>query len=107
VIDSGELVGYCCFGRPARVPGAEERPGTLDVGYGLAPEWMGRGAGRRFVGAILAFAERRFEASRHRMYVLEWNRRSRRVAEALGFVLESELRSDEGTFLVLVRNVDT
>jgi hypothetical protein len=29
------LIGYCCFGAPARVGGAEEEPGTLDVGYGL------------------------------------------------------------------------
>jgi hypothetical protein len=38
------------------VGGAEEEPGTLEVGYGLAPDLMGRGLGPRFVGAILGFA---------------------------------------------------
>ena len=106
VIDSEELVGYCCFGPPARVPGTAERPGTLDLGYGLAPERMGLHAGRRFVGSILEFAEARFEANQFRVYVLAWNRRSRQGAtENIGFALESVLESDEGAFMVLVRDV--
>ena len=105
VIESGELVGYCCFGPPARVPGAHERPGTLDLGYGLAPERTAQHAGRRFVRAILEFAEKRFEAEQFRLYILDWNRRSQKVAEALGFALESSLKSDEGTFMVFVRDV--
>jgi len=105
VIESGELVGYCCFGPPARVPGAHERPGTLDLGYGLAPERMAQHAGRRFVGAILEFAEKRFEVDQFRLYILDWNRRSQKVAEALGFAFESILKSGEGTFMVFVRDV--
>ena len=31
-----ELVGYCCFGQEARVPGVDEEHGTLDIGYGCA-----------------------------------------------------------------------
>lgn len=31
VTDVEELIGYCCFGAPARVGGAEEQPGTLDT----------------------------------------------------------------------------
>ena len=51
----GRLVGYCCFGPEARVPGVGERPGTLDVGYGMRPELMGQGLGRalRRRGAII------------------------------------------------------
>ena len=41
VFEDDELVGYCCFGAPARVGGAEAEDGTLDVGYGLAPNRMG------------------------------------------------------------------
>jgi [ribosomal protein S18]-alanine N-acetyltransferase len=53
VSDAGELIGYCCFGEPARVPGATAEPGTLDIGYGMAPERVGRGDGSRFVAAII------------------------------------------------------
>lgn len=37
VTEGGELVGYCCFGAPARVAGAEPAVGTLDIGYGIPP----------------------------------------------------------------------
>ena len=103
VTEADELIGHCCFGAPARVPGAEEEPGTLDIGYGLMPERMGRGLGHRFVGEILEFACERYEPERLRLYILEWNERSRKVAASHGFALDSVLPSDEGPFLVMVR----
>jgi RimJ/RimL family protein N-acetyltransferase len=94
------LVGYCCFGAEARVPGVDEEPGTLDVGYGMRPELMGRGLGRSFVGSILAFGVSRFEPSRLRMLVLRWNERSRRTAERHGFAVVGA----QGDFDVLARD---
>jgi len=102
VTEEGELVGYCCFGAPARVAGAEPEAGTLDIGYGMRPELMGRGRGSRFVGAIVAFALQR-DPRRLRLYVLEWNDRSRSVAAAHGFVVESAVPGDGARFLVMVR----
>jgi [ribosomal protein S18]-alanine N-acetyltransferase len=97
------LVGYCCFGHEARVPGAVEEAGILDIGYGMRPDFMGQGLGREFVGAILDFAVRRFSPSRLRLLILDWNDRSRKVAVALGFKSEGVLRSAEGDFLVMTR----
>ena len=37
------------------------------------------------------------------MFVLDWNERSRRVAEGHGFAVDSALESDEGRFLVMTR----
>jgi RimJ/RimL family protein N-acetyltransferase len=99
----GELVGYCCVGREARVPGIEEREGTLDLGYGLRPELVGRGLGTSFVSAIVEFAVARFRPERLRLLILDWNVRSRRVAGSLGFAQESSVTNDHGTFLVMVR----
>jgi [ribosomal protein S18]-alanine N-acetyltransferase len=104
VVEHGVLVGYCCFGPPARVPGAQAEPGTLDVGYGCAPNRMGHGHGTQFVRAILEFACKRYDAQRLRLFILEWNVRSRTVASRLGFSLETVLQSDEGAFVVMVRN---
>ena len=101
--EAGKLLGYCCFGAPARVAGAEAQPGTVDVGYGMAPDRIGGGHGHRFVAAILDFALERYKPKRFRLYVLEWNERSRKVAERHGFALESVLESSEGRFMVLVR----
>jgi hypothetical protein len=36
------FVGYCCFGHEARVPGAVEEAGILDIGYGMRPDLMAR-----------------------------------------------------------------
>jgi ribosomal-protein-alanine N-acetyltransferase len=101
VQDGGELIGYCCFGEPARVEDAGELAGTLDVGYGLAPGLMGQGRGRRFVAAILEFARERYDAGRARLFILGWNARSRAVAEGLGFAAVAH----EGEFVVLVREL--
>jgi [ribosomal protein S18]-alanine N-acetyltransferase len=94
------LVGYCCFGAEARVPGVEAEPGTLDIGYGMRPELVGRGLGRSFVGAILAFGSERFRPDRLRMLILDWNVRSRRVAESHGFSVSGR----HGDFTVVRRD---
>ena len=93
------LVGYCCFGAEARVPGVGEEEGTLDVGYGLRPDLVGRGLSRSFIGAILAFGIERHRPRRLRVLVLRWNGRSRRAAERQGF----ELAGAHGDFDLLVR----
>jgi [ribosomal protein S18]-alanine N-acetyltransferase len=98
-----DLVGYCCFGHEARVPGVVEEEGILDVGYGLRPDLMGQGLGREFVRVILDFAIRQFSPRRLRLLILAWNDRSRKVAEALGFEKEGILRSTEGDFYVMIR----
>jgi [ribosomal protein S18]-alanine N-acetyltransferase len=102
VESDGELIGYCCFGAPARVAGVEPEAGILDVGYGLKPELLGGGRGREFVGAILAFARSEFPGSRPRLLILDWNERSRRLATVLGFTTERVVRNREGAFLVMV-----
>ncbi len=99
-----ELVGYCCFGDEARVPGVEEEVGTLDVGYGLRPDLVGRGHGPAFAQAILAFGVDRFAPERLRLLILTWNERSRKVAERVGFAQDGSVESVEGVFLVMTRS---
>ena len=99
-----ELIGYCCFGDEARVPGVEEEVGTLDVGYGLRPDLVGRGHGPAFARAILAFGVDRFAPERLRLLILNWNERSRKVAERLGFARDGSVESVEGVFLVMRRS---
>ena len=83
--ETGDLVGYGCVGAEARVPGVEEEPDTVDVGYAMRPDLTGQGRGREFVGAVLAHVVAAQPAARLRMSILRWNERSRRVAEAHGF----------------------
>jgi [ribosomal protein S18]-alanine N-acetyltransferase len=97
--EDGNLVGYGCVGAEARVPGVEEEAGTVDVGYGMRPDLVGQGLGREFVGAVLAHVVEGNPGARLRMSILDWNRRSRRVAEAHGFRVVDRA----GEFDVLVR----
>lgn len=99
----GRLVGYCCFGYEARVPGVEEESGTLDVGYGMHPDLVGQGTGRVFVGAILDFATTRWSSERIRMSILDWNARSRAVAVAMGFSEQRTVANESGSFIVVTR----
>lgn len=82
-----------------------ELPGALDVGYGLAPDRMGRGMGDRSVTAVLEFAREYYAPEQFRVYILEWNERSRKVAERQGFAVEAVLETDEGPSWVMARQV--
>jgi ribosomal-protein-alanine N-acetyltransferase len=97
--ESGELVGFGCTGAEARVPGVEAAEGTVDVGYGLRPDLTGHGRGHEFVGAVIEHVAERHPAARLRMSILQWNGRSRRVAESHGF----HVTGRAGDFDVLVR----
>ena len=100
----GELLGYCCFGAEARVPGVHEDARTLDIGYGMRPERVGTGLGPAFVAEIVRFGVEAFEPRRLRVVILDWNERSRRAAEGLGFVEVGAVTNDGGTFLLLERD---
>ncbi len=85
---SGNLVGYCCFGEDARVPGghySQSEPEVLDVGVGMRPDLVGKGLGGRFVQAILDHARRAYEPQVLRVTVADFNQRSLRTFHKLGF----------------------
>ena len=82
----GTLIGFCCFGAEARVPGGDyTNPPALDVGLGLRPDLTGGGLGATFVRAILDEGWRRHDPPRFRLTVAEFNERARRVYARVGF----------------------
>ncbi|UGT62709.1 GNAT family N-acetyltransferase [Nocardia asteroides] len=81
----GTLLGFYCTGPEARVPGLAAVPGVTDIGVGLHPRWVGRGHGRAFAETVLAAVRREFPDTAMRAVVQEWNGRSRRLLENLGF----------------------
>jgi RimJ/RimL family protein N-acetyltransferase len=106
VYDAEQLVGRCCFGFEARVPGVDEEDGTVDVGYGMRPDLVGRGLGREFVATVCTFAISTFSPLRLRLLILDWNQRSRKVAEALAFEYQRSVRNAQGEFAIMVWNRD-
>ena len=83
--DDGRLAGFGCLGEDARVPGLACAEGVVDVGVGMRPDLVGRGSGVRFASAFLDFAAGRVTAHRFRVVVKDWNGRSLRLVERLGF----------------------
>jgi ribosomal-protein-alanine N-acetyltransferase len=99
VVDDGELVGYCCFGQEARVPGVEAIDRVLDIGYGMRPDLMGQERGSAFVSAIIDFGRAHFRPERLRLCIYRWNDRSRNAAQRQGFAVTGRA----GEFDVLER----
>lgn len=85
---AGALIGYCCYGMDAQVPGGDYccgEPQVMDVGVGLAPGLTGQGLGEKFVEAILAHGWRRFRPEIFRVSVADFNQRSMNTFRKLGF----------------------
>lgn len=85
VVAGQRLVGFCCIGAAARVPGVSEDPAILDVGIGLDPELVGVGHGAAFGQTVLSFLTKRYPDSSLRAVVQSWNERSLRLTQRLGF----------------------
>jgi RimJ/RimL family protein N-acetyltransferase len=100
VDERGVLVGYCCFGPEARVPGGDYavgEPEVLDIGVGLRPDMTGQGHGREFIAAILAFAIEAYSPAIFRVTIAGFNHRSRRAFEVTGFEVSHHFeRSTDG-----------
>ena len=83
--DAEALVGFCCFGDEAQVPGGDYAADALDVGLGLRPDLTGRGLGPGFVAAVLDLGRRLLRPRRFRLTVMAANRRAIRAYEKAGF----------------------
>lgn len=109
---AGSLVGYYCFGADAQVPAGYATglydADALDVGLGMRPDLTGRGLGRAFLEAGLAYAHRAYGSAAFRLTVAAFNERARRLYDSADFreIGRFESPSPEGgrEFLVMVRS---
>lgn len=82
---AGELVGLCCFGAAAQVPGGDYAAPAVDLGLGVRPDLIGQGAGRRYLDAVTGFAEREPAPTALRLSVAAFNARAIRLYHNAGF----------------------
>lgn len=101
--EAERLVGFGCLGEDARVPGLPVVDGVLDVGVGMRPDLVGQGLGPAFASTVLDFARDR-GATRLRAVVQDWNTRSLRLVERLGFVRTGTHDVGDVTFVVVERS---
>jgi ribosomal-protein-alanine N-acetyltransferase len=104
-VRGGPLIGFCCSGAEALVPGLSVQEGLLDVGVGIDPAWAGRGHGADFGGAVLAYYRRQIGVWRLRAVVQAWNERSLRLTRSLGFHEVGEHVCEQGGKLVTYKIV--
>lgn len=105
--EADQIVGFCCFGEDASVPGGDYRDAAaLDVGLGLHPNLIGKGLGYPFLLAALELGIEKFSPLRFRSTIALFNARSRRIFEQAGFTFQTTFESTGArpqTFVVLVR----
>ena len=86
VVDAHDtLLGFCCVGAAARVPGAPADDRVLDVAIGIRPQFAGRGWSGLFGRAAVAYAGSVALDRTLRTTVPDWNEPGRRAAVASGF----------------------
>jgi [ribosomal protein S18]-alanine N-acetyltransferase len=99
------LVGFCCFGLDARVPGGTYDDEHIDLGTGMRPDLTGQGCGSAFFAAVIDECARRFPGKPQRTTVATFNERARRMVQRAGFretqiVVSKNLRE----FVVYIRD---
>ncbi len=104
--ESGEVVGFCSFGRDARVPGGDYEGDALDIGLGIRPELTGRGRGAKIIGEVLKFSVGRFHPAQFRVTIAGFNARARKAWTKAGFaeVQEFNRKSDGRKFVILMKS---
>ncbi|MGA9399831.1 GNAT family N-acetyltransferase [Haladaptatus sp.] len=94
-----ERVGFFSF---------EFSDGTLEIGLGMCPHLTGRGNGRSFVEAGLAFARKEYDPEQFSLAVATFNDRAISVYEKVGFerveVFVQETNGGEYEFLEMRRD---
>lgn len=81
----GDLIGFYCTGEEARVLGVGDVDGTVDLGWGMNPAWVGQRHGQSFGVAVLQEVRQLHDGNSIRAFVQSWNQRSIRVLNRLGF----------------------
>ncbi|MDT3493519.1 GNAT family N-acetyltransferase [Bacillus toyonensis] len=87
---NGGLVGYFCFGENAQVPGGRDanlygREEVIDIGLGIKPALTGKGMGKTFFQAGIAFAAKEFNSKVFRLSVATFNTRAITLYKNIGF----------------------
>ncbi|MGE7883006.1 N-acetyltransferase family protein [Bacillus sp. NPDC094077] len=88
--EEGEFIGYFCFGKNAQVPGGRDAnlyvgEDVVDIGLGMKPVLTGKGTGKIFFQAGVAFATKEFNSKIFRLSVATFNKRAITLYKNIGF----------------------
>jgi RimJ/RimL family protein N-acetyltransferase len=95
ILSGGELAAFFTFGEDARVPGGDYSNPGLDIGLGVSPSLIGRGAGRSYVEVVVGFALEAFDVEPLRVTIAAENQAALAVWSRSGFVETQRFRAAE------------
>ncbi|MDN7229400.1 GNAT family N-acetyltransferase [Planococcus sp. N064] len=105
--DSGELVGFFCTGKNARVPAGVlldvYKEVLTDMGLGMNPKLTGKGNGTAFTSFIINCIEENYEGVSIRLTVALFNKRAIHLYKKLGFVPDKQFLTDIAEFMTMVK----
>lgn len=107
ILDNGEMVAFCCFGKEAQVPGGDYGNVALDIGLGVRPDLTGQGKGQMYIADVLNFARSMYDTTHFRITVAAFNQRALRAWKTAGFqeVQTFPAQDDGEPFIVLMRHI--
>lgn len=97
------MEGYCSFGADGQLLGGDYRPKAIDVGLGIRPQLTGKGHGKYYARAVVAYRLGPYKAQRFRVAIAAVNKRAQHVWRKLGFKPEEAFPKlgTEERFLIL------
>ena len=101
------LVGYCCFGVEAQVPGGNyDNAEALDIGMGIRPNLRVADIAPMLLHAIFEWAKVEFSPEQYRVTIATFNRRVVRLCAEAGFQPKGTFVSKNGQeFVQMSRKV--
>ncbi|MGG2935021.1 GNAT family protein [Bacillus pacificus] len=105
--DNGEFIGYFCFGENAQVPGGRDAhlyggEDVIDIGLGMKPALTGKGLGKMFFQAGIAFAVKEFKSKTFRLSVATFNTRAITLYTYCGFIEVNSFSSRDREFILMI-----
>lgn len=103
----GELIGYCSYGRDARVPGGDYSEEALDIGMMIKPELTGQGQGSHYANAVIQNGLAKYNPRKLRVTILDTNQRAIKVWKKNGFhrTQAFERVKDQLGFVIFTKDV--
>ena len=100
-----KLIGYCSYGRDARIPGGNYSEDALDIGLMIKPELTGQGLGTDIASKVVQNGVNVYSPGKLRVTIAAFNKRAIRVWQKNGFKQRQTFKRDgDGMNFVIMTN---
>ncbi len=104
--DNGDLFGFLCTGKTARIPAGYKHgvynDKCVDIGLGMSPDYTGKGYGYNFCTFIINYIRENYRGIPIRLSVATFNKRAIHLYQKLGFVKKDTFTTDFTEFITMI-----